>query len=900
MFTHGLLRLAFLFSAGCAVAVLSAQAAQSASPTAEAASPTDSAVPAPLPITVSPGPYYVGAVISASIVVPTATDRPQLNPGQIRDFEARVFDIEPLPESAPQKGFVIRLNLLPKKPGQLRVPALMIGGASTRRITEALTLDVAEPEPASDMSLVATLSEPTCYVGQPVTLEVTWTLGSDVTAIKAVDLRVPLIDHANFKSRDFASVSKDLGQPIGLPVSNGRVIGGVLGRTIRFRKIVVPQKPGNVTIPGAAVLCSVSIDSKPKPTGLGPGFQYAPQYDNQFFSDAESVNARRLFARSAPLKVRVRPLPEAGKPADFSGVVGALSLTAAADPSTLREGEPLTFTLRVRDYAYPEVLELPPFGRLPGFRGRFRIPTERAVPTLEHTERGPEKIFRQSFRPISTGVDKIPAINLSFFDPVSATYRSATAPEIALRVLPHSVATGFDAVLSDGSRLKNILVSNGPGIGPNFSPEELLRPSLATWVGTAGFWWAALGVPPLACALLVGVTRRWRCRRFSPERERTLWAYPDFLHATRRVTDPIPLTRALHTYLGRRLGIAVVTFGAVEARLREQGVTEIDLARLREVLESGDHRDFSLQESSIEPVILSAPSLRGVVSSIEAALGARERVPSGWRAWPPWLAAAMMCLVVLPLRAEMPRDALGEAEAWFRTGVEQRFDNPEAAKDAFDKAAAGFEYLLQLAEPGAERGKLHYNSGAARFFGDDFGRAVYHFRVAQRWLPADRRIQSALAFVRSRQPELAANKSGRRFWDLFLPLREMLNPASRKLMLAAFYVSFWILVGMLAFRPSRGLRRFLAVPLLICAGLSVSLVADGLAPRLRHEGVVLEAELVARRGPAAIYEPAFETPIHAGAEFRVLGQRYDWLEIRIPGTAEPCWIPANSARLLDP
>jgi len=71
-------------------------------------------------------------------------------------------------------------------------------------------------------------------------------------------------------------------------------------------------------------------------------------------------------------------------------------------------------------------------------------------------------------------------------------------------------------------------------------------------------------------------------------------------------------------------------------------------------------------------------------------------------------------------------------------------------------------------------------------------------------------------------------------------------------------------------------------------------------PRAQREGVVLEQEVVPRRGPAAIYEPAFETLLHAGAEFRVTRQSNDWWEIALPGAAELCWIPAGAARIIAP
>jgi hypothetical protein len=94
------------------------------------------------------------------------------------------------------------------------------------------------------------------------------------------------------------------------------------------------------------------------------------------------------------------------------------------------------------------------------------------------------------------------------------------------------------------------------------------------------------------------------------------------------------------------------------------------------------------------------------------------------------------------------------------------------------------------------------------------------------------------------------------------------------------------------------LKKFSTVLLVGSAALGILLVVDAIRFRARPEGVVLAPEIVTRQGPAAIYEPAFESAIHAGAEFRVIGQSNDWLQVRFRGLARPCWIPANSAVVL--
>ncbi len=856
-------------------------------------SANDVARSAPLPVVLSAGPYYVGTTVTATIVVPGAISRPAIDLGPIRDFEAVLFDSGPLPDSTGTNGMVLRLNLLPKKPGALRLPPLTVMGPVGRQVTVPASITVEEPEPASDMSLTATLSEQKCYVGQPVTLEIGWTFAGRIGGIYAVDLRVPILDNQDFKHRDFFSVPKDFGAPIGMPVGNTRVIGGAFGRTIRMRKIIVPQKAGTFKIPPAALLCSVLRNA----TDSRMGFAYAPQYDNQFFADADKASAERLYVRSDPIRLEVLPLPAAGKPAGFSGIVGAFALQAGIEPATVREGEPLTMTLRAGGHPYVEVLDLPAFRELPGFRGRFRIPAERAVPTLQETNHGLEKTFRQSFRPVSTGVDKVPAIAISYFDPATATYGVATTPAMPIAVLPHSVANGFDAVLSDGSRLQNLLVPRPLAMGPNFAVAELSQHPPKSWIQTPGAWWVALVLPPLNFALILRATRRRRWRRRDPKLARAWWAYSDFKRATRRTNDPSVLDHALRQYLSDRLGIGVVTFGTIEPALRERGVRPEVIAILRDFLGERDRCDFSVGTGGSLPAA-NGERVPAAVGSIESSFNETSgRFPFG-QVLRSTTVLALFCIAGPLLRSAPASAALTEADALFRTGINQRFEDPDAAKDAFKKAAASYEYVLRGAAQGLERGKLHYNSGAARFFAGDLGAAVYHLRMAAHYLPADERIHAALGYVRTQQPDAPASSALRGTSRWFSSWRFAPDPARTELSFFMAWALFWAAVTVAAFRPSARLRRITIALLVGLAVIGTLLSIGALGLDLKREGVVIAGEIVARKGPAAIYEPAFESALHAGAEFRIVTTANEWFEIRLPGIKDPCWIPTSAARLL--
>jgi SH3-like domain-containing protein len=63
--------------------------------------------------------------------------------------------------------------------------------------------------------------------------------------------------------------------------------------------------------------------------------------------------------------------------------------------------------------------------------------------------------------------------------------------------------------------------------------------------------------------------------------------------------------------------------------------------------------------------------------------------------------------------------------------------------------------------------------------------------------------------------------------------------------------------------------------------------------------VILAGEVTARKGDAAIYEPAFSAPLHAGSEVTVLEQRGAWWRFRVEDGNEG-WIPSDTAELVVP
>ena len=148
-----------------------------------------------------------------------------------------------------------------------------------------------------------------------------------------------------------------------------------------------------------------------------------------------------FFSRGKPvdletpaIPIRVLPLPENGKPAEFDGCVGGFSIQANVQESSPRVNEPLTLTVDVEGIGNIQTLPDVPFSDTENFRlydSKSEFTTEAAGSTI----RG-KKTFERIIVPLKEGNLEIPPLHLSYFDPEKGEYSRASTRPIRLQILP--------------------------------------------------------------------------------------------------------------------------------------------------------------------------------------------------------------------------------------------------------------------------------------------------------------------------------------------------------------------------------------------------------------------------------------------------------------------------------
>lgn len=172
-------------------------------------------------------------------------------------------------------------------------------------------------------------------------------------------------------------------------------------------------------------------------------------FDDLFDESVQAVPVdEHVTLESKPVAIEVKPLPEEKKPADFNGAVGHFSIIANIETKNITAQDAATLKLTIKGDGNLPVVNAPTVQWPNGIENydastNTREDIDKTVAPLRGS-----KTFEYSFTPTKPGGYSIPAIQFSFFDPVSASYKSiGTDPmNISVAAATHKHATSPSAV----------------------------------------------------------------------------------------------------------------------------------------------------------------------------------------------------------------------------------------------------------------------------------------------------------------------------------------------------------------------------------------------------------------------------------------------------------------------
>jgi len=171
-------------------------------------------------------------------------------------------------------------------------------------------------------------------------------------------------------------------------------------------------------------------------------------FNDPFFSSFfSSYREKNVKIASPSLRLSVLPLPEEGRPADFSGAIGDFHLSVSASPDELAPGDPITLNMTVSGQGNFDRVQAPKLSTEKGWKTY--------TPSSEFLKDGGpgqgKKVFEQALVAKDPALKEIPAIEFNYFDPAAAAYKTLTAKPIALKI-KKAAAEVVDTVVSKNTQ----------------------------------------------------------------------------------------------------------------------------------------------------------------------------------------------------------------------------------------------------------------------------------------------------------------------------------------------------------------------------------------------------------------------------------------------------------------
>ena len=416
---------------------------------------------------------------------------------------------------------------------------------------------IAKSRLSDAIHLVAEVSKTKPYLNEEVYVVYKLFIGRDVNIRNYRVLDDP-------KFTDFWSQNIDIEQ---LEVKEGEY-GGEPYQYVELRKtLLYPQKTGELVIEPLTVALSVQV-----PT------------------DKRDIFGRRQYeyveknASAKTRKLQVKPLPEEGKPADFTGAVGQFDIALNTSKTSLEARESLTANLKISGTGNLSLMSLPD----------LKIPA-----SLEVYEPERKDSYRTTYRGLSGYISNkytivpefkgdytIAPVKFSFFDPREEKYKS---------VATHPIQINVEAGPEDPSKRPSVAsetsetTSGVNRIASDMSFEYIatktqLRPANKSNFFKSTSFWALFVSPFLLMPLFILIKRnasKFQLSEASKKQRKANQLAKKYLgEAKKNLGDKVlffdSLERALHNYLKAKLQISTVEMSKdkIQSILTEKGIEQ--------------------------------------------------------------------------------------------------------------------------------------------------------------------------------------------------------------------------------------------------------------------------------------------------------------------------------------
>jgi hypothetical protein len=382
-----------------------------------------------------------------------------------------------------------------------------------------------------------------------------------------------------------------------------QVIDGEQYIVADIRKIALfPLKSGRLVIEPLELACVAQVRRQTK-TKTGDPF-FDDFFNDSFFNSGVANVEKNL--KSNPLIVTVRPLPEDGKPADFSGAVGSFTFHSEIDNTRLKTNEAVTLKCTVSGRGNIQLIDKLNVTFPPDFES-YDPKVTSDVQTAAAGILG-NQVFEYLLIPRKPGKFSIKPITFSYYDLDKKKYVSLNSPEFSLDVAKGTSEQTTSTTYSGAS--KEDIKYIGSDIRHIRDNAFNLAPAGTLFFNSLSFW-MLIFIPFILFVVFLVLWRKLAARRSDIVLMKNLKATKiarkrlqkaeEFQKAGQQDKFYVAISQSLWGYLSDKFSIpmAELSVDSVHEALVRKNVDEAIISQFIETLNNTEFARFAPGEKTV-------------------------------------------------------------------------------------------------------------------------------------------------------------------------------------------------------------------------------------------------------------------------------------------------------------
>ena len=385
-----------------------------------------------------------------------------------------------------------------------------------------------------------------------------------------------------------------LGDPQAQPPQSVETIDGKRYTVFEIRKTALyPQKSGYLTV-------------SPLEVDFVGRIVYRVQTNNiwdDFFGGGQRVKDEEFKLKSNSLQLQVKKLPEANKPADFSGIVGQFDMTAKVNRSELKENEALNFTMTLTgkgNLQHIDKLQI----HFPSEFDVFDPQINDNIHTTGNYVNG-SRTFEYVIIPRTEGTFTLGPASFSFFDPKTKSYKTLSTDSFTIQVAKGSGESGISTSITHQRDIKVL----GNDIRFIKTEGRVFHPIQGAFFLTP-LYFAILLLPLLIFVLFIVIWRKkieeqrnlalHKNKRANRVAKKRLKRANKLLINKEKDAFYVEISQVLWGYMSDKFHIplAQLSMDSVEERLKGKNIDEESIRDFLATLENCEYARFAPGDSS--------------------------------------------------------------------------------------------------------------------------------------------------------------------------------------------------------------------------------------------------------------------------------------------------------------